>query len=257
MKVPFTSMQNSMIELATGGSNIDIVILIDALPEISRVVGEGGSLLNAWKSEHLDDTSLSTYLLQLWLHRQWNPTKCQCPSRHMRADKTETLESYCLKTLSKLGPWGQHLKIRVQARKYSSWPGLFENWFLIPGPDFRAQPGLLWNLAWPGPIHVVPGLDFVASPVPRWNPAQPSLVLQILENHSFPSFVCCRAGGSISKTHVFCIHLICSMLNNSLICFDLGLGSMLENLILKNAVDFTLSQMDVWSSSDAQLRRFS
>ena len=59
-------------------------------------------------------------------------------------------------------------------------------------------------------------------------------------------YVALRAA-SILKNRVFCIYLICFTLQNSLICLDLSLGSMLEVLVLKNAVECT-SQRLKWTS---------
>ena len=52
---------------------------------------------------------------------------------------------------------------------------------------------------------------------------------------------------SILKNRDFCIYLIFFKLQNSLICLDLSLGSMLDSLVLKNAVECT-SQRLKWTS---------
>ena len=74
---------------------------------------------------------------------------------------------------------------------YSTRPGLFETRFLRSGPDFLARPGFLQNPARPGPVQNNTRPGFKTKP----GPARPGPVLEILENHSFPSCVCCPAGG--------------------------------------------------------------
>ena len=54
---------------------------------------------------------------------------------------------------------------------------------------------------------------------------------------------------------VFCIYSIFFTLQNSFICLDLSLGSMLEVLVLKNAVECT-SQRLKWTSGDRVMITF-
>ena len=69
----------------------------------------------------------------------------------------------------------------------------------------------------------------------------------ILKNHVFPPFGVALRAAWILKNHLFCICLISSRLQNTFIWLDLSIGSMLELLVLKNAVECT-SQRLKWTS---------
>ena len=69
----------------------------------------------------------------------------------------------------------------------------------------------------------------------------------IVENNDFPLCECCPAGGLVFEKSCFCIYSIFFKLQNSVICLDLSLGSMLDSLVLKNAVECT-SQRLKWTS---------
>ena len=70
----------------------------------------------------------------------------------------------------------------------------------------------------------------------------------MLETHDCPFCGCCRAGGlDFEKLRFCCICCICLKWQNTIIWLDLNIASMLDFLVLKNAVECT-SQSLKWTS---------